>query len=729
MKARRATKLSARAILVLLGSLLILCFAAWSWSISSWRGLPYHDFFLLNKADEWTSYAGNWVLVDGAIKNNSDERGAKFITGSPHWRSYVIETDIQLLSRGDAGVLIRASNLERGVDSYDGYYAGLRTNDQTLILGRARHGWQEFPPTPMPGGVVPGRWYRLRVAAHGCVITASARPLGTTQVATVSIDDPNCLQAGRAGLRSIGAGGVWRNIKIMRWSEGGDDEIANAAIPKHIALFPTSQGNIPLAPALASGTDLGDQHSNGKNVESIRNLRLFSLSKPAHVIVRGAVILTDPALYIQDSSGGVRIETAQPTTLKVGDEVQFEGDVYPHGLSATIVNGLGSQLGGLAPIPPLSITADQAATGAYDSMFVEVEGRVEEKSSSKSHVTLQFSDGLQTFRASTASYAANTILKRLSKDSIVRLRGVCMVGSEYTNNTVPFVLIVAAPEDIKVLVGPPWWSLEHIVLLAGAMLGIGFLVHWFYSRAERWRHDAVTAERERLAHEIHDTLAQSFAGIGFQLRAIKNRVARNGTNIDPQLLLDDIGIAAELVRHSHDEARRSIVILRPEALESVGLVAALEQSARRLVGRGSVTIEARHDGEARTLPLRILDSLFRIGQEALANAIRHGHPKRISIRMEYQPSFVTLLIYDDGSGFALEAESDGFGIAGMRRRAESIGATLDIVSMPGAGTQILVKAATLPVSWLQRLAYTKPNQQENRTDGERRKRTDSDPHS
>lgn len=688
-----------RALAIGAAAAVLAALALLAWIESPWRGLPYRDSFAGGTAGEWTAYAGNWILQGNAIKNDSDERGAKLITGSPQWKSYAMEADMQLLGGGDAGILIRASNLERGVDSYDGYYAGLRTGDQTMVFGRAQHGWYEFPPTVMPGGVVPGLWYHFRLAAQGCVISASATAIGTTYTARAVVDDPHCLKAGRAGLRSVGAGGLWRNIHIMRLPEHARNTGAYPAAPPHIALYPTSQGTAPSMASAVSNSHPEKQPVAVKTIQSIRNLRLFSVSRPAHVIVRGAVILTDPALYIQDSSGGVRVETAKPAPLKIGDEVEVEGDLYPHGLSAVIRNATERPLGGLAPIPPLSVTADQAATGAYDSMFIEVEGRLVGKSGARNRRTLAFSDGLQTFRALAGSYGAGSLFDALRKNSTVQLRGVCMVSAAYTGNTVPFVVIVNSPEDVKVLVGPPWWSGEHLVLLALAMLGAGFLVHLFYSRAEEWRLHAVIDERERLAHEMHDTLAQSFAGIGFQLRAIRNRISRSETPMQAELLLDDLNLASELVRHSHDEARRSIATLRPEALEAAGLLSALEQSARRMVARSSVLVEASCKGEARRLPLRVLDSLFGIGQEAIANAVQHGHPRRIGIRLEYELSSIALIVEDDGAGFVFEPESGGFGIAGMRHRAEAIHAAIAIESSPDKGTRIAVTAPTPPTTW------------------------------
>jgi signal transduction histidine kinase len=684
------------------------------WVEGPWRGLPYHDAFSSGRIDEWTAYAGNWDLVNGAIKNDSDERGAKLITGSPHWKSYAIEADLKLLGTGDAGIVIRASNIERGVDSYDGYYGGLRTNDQTLVLGRSMHGWHEFPTKAMPGGVLPGRWYRLRLAAQGCVISVSATAIGTTNTATIRVLDPDCLRRGRAGLRSMGAGGMWRNIHIVRLPDRIPNGGAAAMVPTHTALYPTSQGSAPLASMAGIGNSTPARAPEpARTIQSIRNLRLFSVTKPAHAIVRGAVILTNPALYIQDSSGGVRVQLVTPVPLKIGDEVEVEGDIYPHGLSASIRNAIARPVGGLAPIPPLSVTADQAATGAYDSMFIEVEGRLSGNGSSQKHArTLDLEDGMQVFRAISNSSPTSSAFDRVENNSVVRLRGVCMVNPAYTGNTVPFVVIVSSPDGVKVLLGPPWWSAEHLILLAIAMLGLGFLAHLFYSRAEEWRLRAVITERERLAHEMHDTLAQSFAGIGFQLRAIRNRLSRNKTTMDVQSLLDELNLASELVRHSHDEARRSITTLRPDTFKTGGLIFALEQSARRMVARSSVVVEASLAGETRTLPMRVLDSFFRIGQEAIANAIQHGHPTRIVIRVIYAVTSVTLIIKDDGCGFILKPESSGFGITGMRRRAELIGATLEIESTLSHGTRIEVKAATPPLPWRIRLAYSKRRDQE-----------------
>jgi signal transduction histidine kinase len=181
---------------------------------------------------------------------------------------------------------------------------------------------------------------------------------------------------------------------------------------------------------------------------------------------------------------------------------------------------------------------------------------------------------------------------------------------------------------------------------------------------------------------MHDTLAQSFAGIGFQLQAIRDEIDDRGA-IDREL-----DLASSMVRRSHVEARRSIAALRPELLESVGLLRALEQRARSMVAGGAIRVTAFTSGEAHSIPVRISDTLFRVGQEALANAVRHADPHTLLISLTYSEAMLQLLVQDDGKGFVVGADSAGFGIRGMRKRADTISAELQIRSAPGQGTTV-----------------------------------------
>jgi signal transduction histidine kinase len=111
-----------------------------------------------------------------------------------------------------------------------------------------------------------------------------------------------------------------------------------------------------------------------------------------------------------------------------------------------------------------------------------------------------------------------------------------------------------------------------------------------------------------------------------------------------------------------------------------------------MVAGGAIRVTAFTSGEAHSIPLRISDTLFRIGQEALANAVRHADPSTLLISLKYGEAALQLLVEDNGKGFVVDADSAGFGIRGMRKRADTISAELQIRTAPGEGTSIRVMA-------------------------------------
>jgi signal transduction histidine kinase len=188
-------------------------------------------------------------------------------------------------------------------------------------------------------------------------------------------------------------------------------------------------------------------------------------------------------------------------------------------------------------------------------------------------------------------------------------------------------------------------------------------------------------------------------------------------------------VACDLVRHSHEEARRSIATLRPDSIESVGLMPALQACACRMVEGGSVRLKVSESGDARAIPIRISDTFFRIGQEAIANAVRHARPTTISILLSHETNTVTLVVEDDGVGFIDSGGKLGFGVRGMRKRAEAISATFQIVSSTDGGTRVQVRAPMPPRfaarDWPLRIwHYLK----EFRLNGQNSRRTNSYPH-
>jgi signal transduction histidine kinase len=206
---------------------------------------------------------------------------------------------------------------------------------------------------------------------------------------------------------------------------------------------------------------------------------------------------------------------------------------------------------------------------------------------------------------------------------------------------------------------------------------------------EKVQRETVWEERTRLAREFHDTLEQALVGIGMQLDVARNLLSSCPV---PKGSLDTLDMARSMVRHSHEEARRSVWNLRPSALEHGDLPAALSEVKGQIKNGSPVEIVLEICGEPCPLPSRVELHLLRIGQEAATNAVKHARCKSIHLALHYAPQLVRLSIQDDGSGFnaedATSSEAGHFGLLGMRERAEKIGGTLTILSRPGSGTRI-----------------------------------------
>ncbi|PRX99044.1 sensor histidine kinase [Allonocardiopsis opalescens] len=201
-------------------------------------------------------------------------------------------------------------------------------------------------------------------------------------------------------------------------------------------------------------------------------------------------------------------------------------------------------------------------------------------------------------------------------------------------------------------------------------------------------HEAgVLDERQRLAREIHDTLAQGLTGIITQLEAADQAT-------EPAAHRRHLDNAAGLARSSLAEARRSVHALRPEALEASRLPDALAEVARAWSQMHGVPAEVAVTGEPLPLSADADVTLLRTAQEALANTARHAGARRVGLTLSYLEDAVILDVRDDGAGFEPAApvgprpDGGGFGLTAMRQRLERLGGRLEVESEPGAGTAV-----------------------------------------
>lgn len=205
------------------------------------------------------------------------------------------------------------------------------------------------------------------------------------------------------------------------------------------------------------------------------------------------------------------------------------------------------------------------------------------------------------------------------------------------------------------------------------------------------RQTGVRDERERLAREIHDTIAQSLAGVVAQLQAAEG-------SADAQDVRHRVARATELARTALVEARRSVQDLTPAELADAGLADALSRLVTSWRDDHGVEASFVVVGDAAALHSEVEATLLRIAQEALANVAKHAGASRVGVTLTFDEADVILDVRDDGSGFdpAAPRRSSSFGLGVMRERAQRLAGTFTLESAPGAGTAVSASIPALP---------------------------------
>ncbi len=656
----------------------------------------YRDSFASGGTSEWHAYGGSWDSYESAIRNNSDERGAKLIAGSSEWRDYTVEADLLLLGHnGDAGVIVRSTDEEEGVDAYNGYYVGLRDRNNTMVIGRADHGWMEYQAVSVKKAIQPFHWYHLKVVAVGCEIAALAIDTENQQETVVAMRENDCAKAGRIGLRSYSSGGLWKNVRVGPATPANLSALVQrtqiADSPERMQTETGFNSLLPYSVKAVGPTDSSNDPAMDIHTPPLSSLRFVSDIHSSPVTVRGSVVLTAPVLYIEDSSGGVAVESPSASSVKIGDELQVTGVVDARPVGVILRNTTLRLLWSRGPAPPLSVTASQAVTGAFDGMLIEIEGRLQAKSRVQGQsVVLDLQSGHQAYRAVLQGARQDLMFDRLQPNSLLRLRGVCVADPRFTENLTSFALLLRSSEDVGIVAGPPWWDMRHLVEAAFVLMILLVTGVFIYFRAEHWRMSAVVEERSRMAREIHDTLAQSFAGIALQLESALHGLRSDGESAP-------VTMALQMARQSRREAHRSIAALRTlhtdQSLENM-----LRKVLRQQVTETHVELSVSSQGTPERLTGEAEGQVLRIAQEGVANAIQHGAPTRIAVRLLFDDQKLVMEIEDDGHGFEVStapgSEEGHFGITGMRERAASMKADLTILS-GDHGTKVLL---TVPIS-------------------------------
>jgi signal transduction histidine kinase len=406
------------------------------------------------------------------------------------------------------------------------------------------------------------------------------------------------------------------------------------------------------------------------------------------------------ALFLQSQGKGLRVLTRQNTALEIGDLVDVLG--FPAmGDSAPILeDALFHRLGHEKAPEPVKLDLS-VPWERFDGAVVTMKAKLLNRQAQPDGLRLMLQDGDVFFDATLPASASAERLLSIPLNSEVQITGICLVRSGGLWQTPQsFRMLLRLPQDVVVLRAPSWWNLRHTLWLLGITGAVLLVVMvWVVVLGRRLqeqmsiirqklRSGAVLEERNRIARELHDTLEQELAGITMQLD-----LAVDCFQQAPGVAQHALETARDMSRHSMVEARRSVWDLRCQLLENGDLVSALAQIVEPLVPREQTKFDFKVQGNPVRLPGPMEMNLLRIGQEAVANAVKHGRAQHVSIELRYAPASVCLTVSDDGEGFvAAQASPTGhFGLLDMRERAQSMGSHLSVESEPGRGARIAVE--------------------------------------
>lgn len=451
-------------------------------------------------------------------------------------------------------------------------------------------------------------------------------------------------------------------------------------------------------------------------LETFNRLFEFEITRdPPRVRIRGQTQFARPGLgfFLQMEGGGnVWVQTSAPGRLASGDWVEAVGWLEMFDSRPLLTDAFFRvEKPGLLP-SRWRRTASEVKAGANSAhgAMIAVEGRLVEQQRSVGEDSLVLEDQGVVFLARLL-HAGNERLPALERGMRLRLGGLCLAKQmpllENLPSTFAFQLWLTSAADAEILERPPWWTVRRVFWLCGLTLLLGLLAAgWVVLLRRQVRlqtsvigrqleREAVARERTRIGRELHDSLGQELVGITLQLDSAAARLPES-----PEQAERALSLARRMIRHTQAEAKRSVADLRAEELERGSLPTALEELIQPLVATTPATrLRMKVQGEPRRLEGIVEHHLLRIGQEAVANAVRHAGAGEIQVQIDYREREIVVEVKDDGRGFdaneALATAAGHFGLLGLRERANKLQGSLRINSQPSEGTVVSV---TVPLN-------------------------------
>ncbi len=412
-------------------------------------------------------------------------------------------------------------------------------------------------------------------------------------------------------------------------------------------------------------------------------------------------------LWLQEGDRGVRVASEQEGALAPGDLVEVVGFPEHGGYAPSLNDAIFRKVSSGLPPKPRGLRATEEIS-RQDSNLVQIEATLDE--------VRQTGDGI-VLTLSWNDTSVSAVLPRRTGElkegpweagSRVRVTGICVSGqSEFLRPSGLWVadkmqILLRDAGDLAVISPAPWMTPRRglwIAVVVAAVILLALIVVAILARRQIAQREearklaevefaAMLAERNRLARELHDTIAQELNAVSMQMELAKNS-ARNGTLAE---VMPHLSTAHGIVRACLVEARESIWDMRSHILEKNDLLEALRSVAEQMSAGLNCSVSTKSHGKLRRLAPVIENNLLRIGQEAVSNALKHAHARAIELEITFEASRVRLAIRNDGRGFDPDVERavGHFGLRGMKERVEQMNGELSIRRVASGGTCVEV---------------------------------------
>ena len=441
-------------------------------------------------------------------------------------------------------------------------------------------------------------------------------------------------------------------------------------------------------------------------VSSVNNLAQFNPKRMLghRVHVRGSVIHAeaDGKFWVGDESRGINVRSSQPGRLEPGTKVDVLGFVTREGFLPGLEDAEYRVLGKAAPPVPIKVNNPLAAL-LMDGDLLDLEAKIQQQVITRDGCRLKIVAGMNEFSAFWRNESGAPVPADWQPGAQVRLTGICVVNAG-TTTLMPgviepqsFEIILRSPADVQILQPTPWWTPKHTVwVLAVALvfsLSAGGSVFWTYRRRSARRlnevraREALAEERARIARDLHDDLGANLAEIAMVSELARQALPAN----DPaRSQFDDIFTRAEANTRRLGEIVWSVNPANDTLENFASYLSKFAQDYIVLAGVHCRLILPE------MLPALVLTSIQRhqlllATKEAIHNAILHGKPKTVTLKLILQDGKFQIIVVDDGCGFDEPAVvNTPRGSANMRKRLEAIGGTFERNSAPGRGTTVIL---------------------------------------